>query len=180
MPSDSDKATAVRLRELWPDLWSFIRPRRGLLALGFGLMAINRVAGLVLPASSKYLIDQVIGKRRLDLLMPIVGTVVLATIVQGVTDFALTQLLSKEAQRLIAELRARVQEHIGRLPLAYFDAAKTGSLVSRIMYDVEGLRNLIGTGLVQFVGGILTAVFALAVLLRISVLMTAVAAGILL
>ncbi|HEV2381538.1 MAG TPA: ABC transporter ATP-binding protein [Terriglobia bacterium] len=179
MASDSDKATSLRLRELWPDLWSFIHPRRSLLALGFGLMAVNRLAGLVLPASSKYLIDQVIGKRRVDLLLPIVGAVVLATIVQGATDFSLTQLLSKEAQRLIAELRVRVQEHIGRLPLAYYDSTKTGALVSRIMNDVEGLRNLIGTGLVQFVGGILTAVFALVVLLRISVVMTAVAAAIL-
>jgi ABC-type multidrug transport system fused ATPase/permease subunit len=180
MASDSDKTTAVRLRELWPDLWTFIRPRRWILGLGFALMAVNRLAGLVLPASSKYLIDQVISKRRMELLLPIVGAVVCATIVQGVTDFSLTQLLSKEAQRLIAELRVRVQEHIGRLPLAYYDAAKTGSLVSRIMYDVEGLRNLIGTGLVQFVGGILTAIFALTVLLRISVLMTAVAGAILL
>ena len=179
MASDSDKATSLRLRELWPDLWSFIHPRRSLLALGFGLMALNRLGGLVLPASSKYLIDQVIGKRRIELLLPIVGAVVLATIVQGATDFSLTQLLSKEAQRLIAELRARVQEHIGRLPLAYYDSTKTGALVSRIMSDVEGLRNLIGTGLVQFVGGILTAVFALVVLLRISVVMTALAAAIL-
>jgi ABC-type multidrug transport system fused ATPase/permease subunit len=177
--ASSDKATAIRLRELWPDLWTFIQPRRWLLGLGFALMAVNRLAGLVLPASSKYLIDQVITKRRIDLLLPIVGAVVLATIVGGVTDFCLTQLLSKEAQRLIAELRVRVQEHVGRLPLAYYDSAKTGALVSRIMNDVEGLRNLIGTGLVQFVGGILTAAFALVVLLKISALMTAVAAAIL-
>ena len=181
MPSVSGKAPAsVRLRELWPDIWTFIQPRRRLLALGFGLMAVNRLAGLVLPASSKYLIDQVIGKRRIELLLPIVSAVIAATVLQGVTDFSLTQLLSKEAQRLIAELRVRVQEHIGRLPLAYYDATKTGALVSRIMNDVEGLRNLIGTGLVQFVGGILTAVFALVVLLKISVVMTAVAAAILL
>ena len=179
MPSESSKMTAVRLRELWPDLWTFIRPRRRLLALGFALMAVNRLAGLVLPASSKYLIDQVIGKRRIDLLLPIIGAVVAATIVQGVTDFSLTQLLSKEAQRLIAELRVRVQEHIGRLWLAYYDSTKTGALVSRIMNDVEGLRNLIGTGLVQFAGGILTAAFAVIVLLRISPLLTAVAAVIL-
>src|SRR5579863_8721728 len=175
MSSDSGKATAVRLRELWPDLWSFIHPRRSLLGLGFALMAVNRLAGLVLPASSKYLIDQVIGKRRIDLLLPIVGAVVLATIVQGITDFSLTQLLSKEAQRLIAELRMKVQEHVSRLPVAYYDSTKTGALVSRIMSDVEGLRNLIGTGLVQFVGGLLTAVLALVILVRISPFMTAVA-----
>jgi ABC-type multidrug transport system fused ATPase/permease subunit len=171
---------ASRLRELWPDLWVFIRPRRWILALGFALMAINRLAGLVLPASSKYLIDNVIGRHNVRLLLPLVSIVIAATVVQGITDFSLTQLLSKEAQRLIADLRVKVQQHIGRLPVAYYDATKTGALVSRIMNDVEGLRNLIGTGLVQFVGGILTAVFALVVLLRISVLMTGVAAGILL
>src|SRR5215472_1798084 len=156
---------AVRLRELWPDIWVFIRPRRWLLALGFGLMAINRLAGLVLPASSKRLIDDVIGKHHIALLLPLVGIVIGATLVQGVTDFALTQLLSKEAWRLISELRMKVQMHIGRLPVAYYDATKTGALVSRIMNDVEGLRNLIGTGLVQFLGGILSALLALVILL---------------
>ena len=167
------------MRELWPDLWTFIRPRRWLLALGFILMVINRLAGLVLPASSKRVIDEVIGRHNLNLLLPIVGVVVGATLIQGVTDFGLTQLLSKEAWRLITELRARLQEHIGRLAVAYYDGTKTGALVSRIMNDVEGLRNLIGTGLVQFVGGILTAVLALVILLRISPLMTGVAAAIL-
>ncbi|HEV2423605.1 MAG TPA: ABC transporter ATP-binding protein [Terriglobia bacterium] len=179
-PSDHKVGQTSRLRELWPDLWVFIRPRRWIIALGFLLMAINRLAGLVLPASSKYLIDNVIGRHNAGLLVPLVSVVIAATVVQGITDFALTQLLSKEAQRLIAELRVKVQQHIGRLPIAYYDATKTGALVSRIMNDVEGLRNLIGTGLVQFVGGILTAIFALVVLLKISVVMTAVAAGILL
>jgi ABC-type multidrug transport system fused ATPase/permease subunit len=176
----SPKATrSIPLRELWPDVWVFIRPRRWILALGFFLMAINRLAGLVLPASSKYLIDEVISKRHVALLIPLVGAVIAATLVQGVTDFSLTQLLSKEAQRLIAELRMKVQAHVARLPVAFYDATKTGALVSRIMSDVEGLRNLIGTGLVQFVGGLLTALFALVVLLRISLLMTVVAAVIL-
>ncbi|HUI41412.1 MAG TPA: ABC transporter ATP-binding protein [Terriglobia bacterium] len=173
-------STPARLRELWPELWTFIRPRRRLLALGFALMGVNRLSGLVLPASSKYLIDLVIGKRQVALLLPLVGVVVAATLVQGATDFALTQLLSKEAQRLIAELRTRVQQHVGRLPVAFYDATKTGALVSRIMSDVEGLRNLIGTGLVQFVGGLLTAALALVILMRISATMTAVAAAILL
>jgi len=182
MAADTEKAPAkpVRLRELWPDVWTFISPRRGLLALGFVLMAINRLAGLVLPVSSKHLIDDVIGKHRIDLLLPLVGIVIGATLVQGVTDFSLTQLLSKEAWRLISELRMKVQEHIGRLPVAYYDANKTGALVSRIMNDVEGLRNLIGTGLVQFVGGILTAIFAFVILLRISASMTAVASAVIL
>jgi subfamily B ATP-binding cassette protein MsbA len=135
-------------------------------------MVINRVSGLALPASAKFLIDDVIGKRRAELLLPLVATVLLATLIQGVTSFALTQLLSKAAQRLIAELRRKVQEHVGRLPVAYYDSNKTGALVSRIMNDVEGVRNLIGTGLVEFLGGLLTASIALVVLIRISAAMT--------
>ena len=163
-----------RLRALLPDLWALVRPRRGTLLLGLGLMAVNRVAGLVLPASTKFLVDDVIGRRELSWLTPLVGAVVLATLVQGVTSFALTQLLSKAAQRLIAEMRRKVQAHIGRLPVAYYDANKTGQLVSRIMSDVEGVRNLIGTGLVEFLGGLLTAGLALAVMLSFSPGMTAV------
>jgi ABC-type multidrug transport system fused ATPase/permease subunit len=145
------------------------------LALGFVLMAINRVSGLVLPYSTRYLIDDIIGKRHINKLMPLVLAVLGATLIQGVTSFGLTQLLSKAAQRLITELRRNVQEHIGRLPVTYYDSNKTGMLVSRIMSDVEGVRNLIGTGLVEFVGGILTALIALVVLLRISALMTGLA-----
>ena len=171
--------TPERLRALWPDIWALIRPRRGLFLLGLVLMAINRVAGLVLPASTKFVIDDVIGKRHVSMLAPIVLAVVGATLVQGVTSFGLTQLLSKAAQRLIAELRRKVQAHVGRLPVAYFDANKTGILVSRIMSDVEGIRNLIGTGLVEFTGGILTATIALVVLLRISNTMTLVTFGVL-
>jgi subfamily B ATP-binding cassette protein MsbA len=158
-----------------PEVWALLRPRRGLLAVGFVLMAINRVSGLVLPASTKFLIDDVIGQNQTDRLLPLVGAVLVATMVQGVTSFALTQTLSKTAQKLIAELRRKVQEHVGRLPVAYYDANKTGALVSRIMSDVEGVRNLIGTGLVEFVGGLFTAVIALGVLLFISPTMTGVA-----
>ena len=178
--SRSSGAPPVSVFQALPEVWTLIRPRRLLLALGFGLMVINRVAGLVLPASTKFLVDDVIGKRHADRLMPLVGVVLVATIVQGATSFALTQTLSKAAQRLIAELRNRVQEHVGRLPLQYFDAAKVGALVSRIMTDVEGVRNLIGTGLIDFVGGLLTAVIAFAVLIRISPVMTAIAFGFLL
>jgi subfamily B ATP-binding cassette protein MsbA len=135
-------------------------------------MAVNRASGLVLPGSTKFLIDDVIGKRRTDLLLPLVGAVVAATAVQGLTSFALTQMLSKAAQRLIAEMRLRVQAHIGRLPVSYYDANKTGQLVSRIMSDVEGVRNLIGTGLVEFLGGFVTAILALAIMLRLSPGMT--------
>jgi ABC-type multidrug transport system fused ATPase/permease subunit len=168
-------AASERLRALWPQIRDMIRPRRGLLAVGFVLMVANRLSGLVLPASTKFLIDDIIGKQRRDLLRPLVLAVILATLVQGVTSFALTQLLSKAAQRLIAELRRTVQAHVGRLPVAYYDANKSGALVSRIMTDVEGVRNLLGTGLVEFLGGLLTAVLALGILLRISPLLTGLA-----
>ena len=166
-----------RLRVVLPDVWDLIRPRRALLALGFLLMVINRVAGLVLPYSTKYLIDSVIVKHHSSLLKPLVLTVLAATAVQGVTSFALTQLLSKAAQRLIAELRQKVQAHIGRLQVAFHDSNKSGTLVARIMSDVEGIRNLIGTGLVDLTGGLLTALIALVVLFRISALMTVLAFG---
>ena len=151
------------------------RPRRKVLALGFVLMVISRVCGLVLPTSSKYLIDNVIGKHQLSLLVPLVLAVLAATVIQGITGFAITQLVSKAGQRLIAELRAKVQAHVGRLPVAYFDANKTGTLVARIMTDVDGIRNLLGTGLIDFAGGVLTALLVLGFLLRISPLLTAIA-----
>ena len=165
--------------KLLPDVWELIEPRKAVLALGFGLMLINRVAGLVLPGSTKFLIDNVIGKHQRQLLMPIILAVVCATLVQGVTSFSLTQLLSKSSQRMITDLRIKVQAHIGRLPVTFYDANKTGVLVSRIMSDVEGVRNLIGTGLIEFAGGIMTSIFALIVLLRISSSMTTVAAVVL-
>lgn len=165
------------IRAVWPLIWELIRPRRGLLALGFLLMIINRLSGLVLPYSTKFLIDTVIVKRHLDELRPLVLLVLLATVIQGITSFALTQLLSKAAQRLIAELRRKVEAHITRLSVAFHDSTKTGVLVSRIMTDVEGIRNLIGTGLVDLVGGLLTAAIALVVLLRISAVMTVLAFG---
>ncbi len=175
-----DSTKSAHWWEMLPDIWEFLRPRRGHLAIGFGLMAVNRLAGLVLPASSKFLFDNVIGKRQLQLLLPIILAVLVATAVQGLTSFGLTQILSKEAQRLIAQLRVRVQSHVGRLPVAYYDSNKAGALVARIMTDVEGLRNLLGTGLVQFAGGLMTALFAFIILMKISVTMTAVAVGILL
>src|ERR1700738_1158609 len=158
-----------------PDVWALIKPRRGLLALGFLLMALNRVSGLVLPASTKYFVDNVIGKKQVQLLTPIVLSILAATIIQGLTSFTLTQLLSKSAQKMITDLRRQVQAHIGRLPVSFYDANKTGVLVSRIMSDVEGVRNLIGTGLVEFAGGLMTAVFALVYLLHTSVAMTGLA-----
>src|SRR6266851_1189783 len=170
-PSKSEKR-----KNAWknlPDVWALMKPRRGLLALGFVLMAINRVSGLVLPASMKYFVDNVVLHKQMQLLTPIVLGVLSATILQGLTSFSLTQLLSKSAQKMITELRRQVQAHIGRLPIAFYDANKTGVLVSRIMSDVEGVRNLVGTGLVEFVGGLMTAIFALVYLIHTSVTMTA-------
>ena len=175
-----NKKKPQNLKVVLPMVWDLVRPRRALLALGFALMVLNRVSGLVLPYSTKFLIDSVIIKRHVEMLKPLVLLVLGATVVQGITSFSLTQLLSKAAQRLIAELRRRVQAHIGRLPVTFYDGTKTGTLVSRIMSDVEGVRNLLGTGLVEFAGGLLTSAIALVVLFRISALMTLLAFGFLL
>ena len=140
-------------------------------------MVVNKLAGFVLPYSSKFLIDNVVTRHETGLLRPLVAAVLTATLIQGVTSFSLTQLLSKAAQRLIADLREQVQAHISRLPVAYYDANKTGALVSRIMTDVEGVRNLLGTGLVEFVGGIVAAGIALVLLIRISAPLTLIAVG---
>ena len=160
------------LKKVLPEIWKLVRPRRWLLAGGFGLMIVNRASSLVLPASTRSLIDKVMDKHQVGLLPWIVGAVLIATILQGITSFTLTQLLSKAGQRLITELRTEVQSHIGRLPVAFYDSNRTGTLVARIMTDVEGVRNIIGTGIIDFVGGILTAVFAFCYLISLSVKMT--------
>jgi ABC-type multidrug transport system fused ATPase/permease subunit len=161
-----------KLKKMLPEVWKLIKPRRFLLAGSFLIMIVNRASGLILPASTKYLIDRVMGKHDLAILPWIVGIVVTATILQGATSFILTQLLSKAGQRLIAELRTQVQEHIGRLPVSFYDENRTGTLVARIMTDVEGVRNLMGTGVIDFCGGILTAIFAFGYLVHLSVKMT--------
>ena len=171
-PTIAKKKSREHLRSALPLLKELVRPRRRLLSFGMVLTLIKSVAGLALPASTKYLVDNVMLKHQVQLLTPLVLAVLAATIIQGVTSFTLTQLLSKEGQRLIAQLRSRVQEHVGRLPVAYYDANKAGVLVSRIMTDVEGVRNLIGTGLVEFLGGVLTALLSLIILLRTSALLT--------
>ena len=162
---------------VYRDLRDLIWPRRKLFLIGLALVFINRAAGLVLPGSTKFLIDDVVQKRQQELLVPLAGAVGAAVLIQAVTSFVLTQLLSTSAQRLIAEMRIRVQQHIGRLPIRYYDANKTGALVSRIMSDVEGVRNLVGTGLVEFIGGIFTASIAFLLLIRINATLTFVALG---
>ncbi|AWW32483.1 ABC transporter ATP-binding protein [Echinicola strongylocentroti] len=151
---------------------TLIWPRRKQLFIGLFLIIISRLAGLVLPGASKYLMDEVIPNSNMQLLKWLVIAVGVAVTVQAVTSFALTQILSVEAQHLIAKLRAKVQRHIIRLPLRFFDNTKTGELVSRIMTDVEGVRNLVGTGLAQMVGGVLTSVICLGLLIYISPMMT--------
>ncbi len=163
---------AIRISSLARDFSELVWPRRRLLLCGLFLILINRLAGLVLPGATKFLIDDVVQKRNMKMLWSIVGAAATAVLVQALTSFSLTQLLSKAAQRLIADLRIRVQEHVGRLPVRYYDANKTGALISRIMTDVEGVRNLIGTGLVEFVGGILTAIVAFGLLLKINLTLT--------
>ena len=160
------------LKKIWPEIWKLVKPRRWLLGGSFLLMIVNRASGLVLPGTIRILIDRVMNRHDLSLLPKIVGAVVTATILQGITSYALTQLLSKAGQRLIAELREQVQAHIGRLSVTFFDENRTGTLVARIMTDVEGVRNLIGTGVLDFFGGLLTAVFAFAILIKLSVSMT--------
>jgi len=150
----------------------FIWPRRKNVFIGLVLIVISRVAGMVLPGSTKYLLDDVVGKGDLDLLWILLAAVVGALIVQSVSSYVLTQLLSVEAQLLISQLRTQVQRKILSLPISFFDNTKSGALVSRIMSDVEGVRNLVGTGLVQLIGGTLTALISLVWLIYISPWMT--------
>src|SRR5664280_2673301 len=162
------------LKKVWPQVRALIVPRIGLLLAGMGLMVVNRVAGLVLPFMSKPLLDKVLSTQHPhpELLPRIIALVFSAMVVQAITSFSLTQLLSKAGQRLIAEMRRTVQRHVGLLSVAYYDENRTGQLVSRIMTDVEGVRNLVGTGLVDFVGGLLTALLAFLYLMHLSITVT--------
>jgi len=153
-------------RKAMPEIWRLVRPRKWLLLLGLVLVAINRVAGLTLPFVSRPFVNLVLRKHEGSVLTPLVVAVFVATIIQAITSFSNTQLLSKAAQRMIADLRVQVQQHVGRLSVSFYDANRSGLLVSRIMSDVEGVRNLIGTGLVEFVGGLLTAAMAFFFLLH--------------
>ena len=168
----STKVSGASLRHAFREI---IWPRRKLVALGLLLILMNRLAGLVLPASTKYLVDDVIARGDIDLLYKLLGLVGGAVAVQAVTSYSLTMLLSVEAQNLIAQLRVQVLRHVLQLPVRLFDDSKSGELVSRIMDDVQGVRNLVGTGLVQLVGGTVTAVVAMVFLIRINPVMTALA-----
>jgi subfamily B ATP-binding cassette protein MsbA len=158
----------VSAASAWREARELLYAHRKRLAIGLLLMLISRIAGLVLPASSKYVVDEVIGKGRHDLLLPIAIAGGVATAVQAVTSFLNSQILGVAAQRAITEMRKRVQARVMRLPVRYFDSTQTGVLLSRIMSDAEGIRNLVGTGLVQLVGGIFTAILGLGVLLYLN------------
>ena len=160
----------------WREFRELVWVHRRRLAIGLTLMMISRLSGIVLPALSKYVIDDVIGKGRHDLLVPIALAAGGATVVQAITGFFLGQTLGVAAQRAITDMRKKVQAKIMRLPVRYFDSTQSGVLLSRIMSDAEGIRNLVGTGLVQLVGGVLTAIIALGVLLYLNWHMTLVTA----
>ncbi|PCH99507.1 MAG: ABC transporter permease [Flavobacteriaceae bacterium] len=156
-------------------IWAFkefIWPRRKILSIGLILIVIRSLSGLVLPLASKDLIDDVIPSQDMQSLINLLVFVCTAILIQALSSFAITHLLSVEAQRLISQLRAKVQQKLMKLPISFFDNNKSGALVSRVMTDVEGVRNLVGTGLVQLVGGTFTAVVSLVILIKINALMT--------
>jgi ABC-type multidrug transport system fused ATPase/permease subunit len=169
----AEKKTKPNYSNAWREARDLIWRYRARLALGFALMLINRFAGLVLPGSSKFIIDHVIQDRRTDLLGVIAAAVGAATLVQAVTSFGLSQVLGVAAQRAITEMRKSIQAFVLRLPIAFFDSTKTGILISRVMTDAEGIRNLVGTGLVQLAGGLVTASIALGVLFWLNWKLTA-------
>jgi len=155
-----------------PEIWKLVKPFRWVLAGSCLLMIVNRICSLAVPISSRYLVNNVMYKHQIEKLPLIVGAVVAAAFIQGITTYILSQQLSIAGEHLIADLRMRVQQHISRLPISFFDSNRAGALVTRIMTDVEGVQNLVGAGLIDFAGGILTGIIALVILIRISVLMT--------
>jgi ABC-type multidrug transport system fused ATPase/permease subunit len=157
---------------MMPEIWKLVQPFRWVLAGSCLLMIVNRICSLAVPISSRYLVNNVMYKHQIEKLPLIVGAVASATLIQAITTYILSQQLSIAGEHLIADLRMRVQQHIGRLPISFFDSNRAGALVTRIMTDVEGVQNLVGEGLIDFVGGILTGIIALVILIRISVLMT--------
>ena len=174
MSDQKEKKKGVNYSAAWQEARGLVAQHRGRLALGAVLMICNRLVGLVLPASTKFLIDDVVGKQRADLLVPIALAAGGATFIQAVTSFSLSQVLGVAAQRAITEMRKRVQSKVERLPISYFDSTQTGKLISRIMNDADGIRNLVGTGLVQLTGSIITAVIALGVLFYLNWRLTSV------
>jgi len=172
-PDPTTKKKPVNMARAWAEARALIWKHRRSLSFGLALMLVNRLAGLVLPASSKYLIDDVVGRQQLQLLVPLALAVGGATVFQAITSFALSQIVSIAAQRAISDMRIEMQRHVLRLPVSFFDSTKSGVLISRVMTDADGIRNLVGTGLVQLTGGLLTAVIALSVLFYLNWRLTA-------
>ncbi|HEY4953924.1 MAG TPA: ABC transporter ATP-binding protein [Gemmatimonadaceae bacterium] len=164
----------INYNRAWAEARELVRRHRRSLSIGLALMLVNRGAGFVIPGSSKFFLDNVIGKHRADLLVPLAIGAAVAVIIQAITTYALSQIVSIAAQRAISDMREDVQSHVLHLPVSYFDSTKTGVLISRIMTDAEGVRNLVGTGLIQLVGGILTAVVGLGVLFYLNWRLTAI------
>src|SRR6266571_5291575 len=159
----------------WQEARALVYAHRGRLTVGLALMLVNRLAGLVLPSSSKWVIDRVINQHHPELLLPLALAAGGATLVQAITGFGLSQILGVAAQRAITDMRRTVQAYVLRLPISYFDSTKSGILISRIMTDAEGIRNLVGTGLVQLAGGLITAAIALGVLFYLNWRLTLIA-----
>ncbi|NOT08342.1 MAG: ABC transporter ATP-binding protein [Gemmatimonadales bacterium] len=170
---EKPKKKRITFSAAWRESRELIWRYRGRLAIGFLIMIVNRLAGLVLPASTKYLIDDVITSGNRSLLTPLAGAVILATLIQAASSFALMRILGVAAQRAITDLRREIEEHVIRLPVRYFDSTQTGVLLSRVMNDADGIRNLIGTGLVQLIGGFITAGIAVGVLFYLNWRLTA-------
>ena len=168
----AEKAKGAGFRDAWPEIRELLYRHRTSLLVGMLLMVLNRVAGLVLPGSSKWLIDDVLMQGRMELLLPLALLAGVATLVQAATAFGLSQIVSVAGQRAIAEMRSAIQAHVIRLPVSYFDRTKSGVLISRVMSDAEGIRNLVGTGIINLVGGLFTAVVAAGVLFWINWEMT--------
>ncbi len=178
--AEAPKKKQLNFANVRAEARALVLEHRRSLTIGMLLMLINRLVGLVLPGSSKFILDEVIGNRRADLLLPIAGIVAGSTIIQALTGFGLSQIVSVAAQGAIATMRKNVQSHVLRLPVQYFDSTKTGVLISRIMNDPEGIRNLVGTGLVQLIGGLVTAAIAFAILLALNWKLTLATLGLLL
>jgi ABC-type multidrug transport system fused ATPase/permease subunit len=166
--TDKPAKKGINYHRAWSEARELIWRHRRSLTIGLGLMLVNRLSGLVLPGSSKWLIDNVLAKHRGDLLIPIALAAAAAVILQAVTTYALSQVVSIAGQQAITDLRMSVQKHVLHLPVSYFDSTKTGVLISRIMTDAEGVRNLVGTGLIQLLGGLLTAIIGIGVLFALN------------
>src|SRR5438445_10084733 len=167
--ADPEKPKTKKLTPgAWQEAKALVWAHRKRLSLGLDLMLVNRLAGLVLPSTSKWLIDDVVNRKHWELLPTLALAAGAATLVESATSFSLSQVLGVAAQRAITDMRKAVEAHVMRLPVRYFDSTKSGILISRIMTDAEGIRNLVGTGLVQLTGSIVTALLALCVLLYLN------------